>query len=74
MADFSSWSAENLVKFAFESSNKISEQEQQIRDLKSDLKACMEAYRKLNAMQKEETRHPRSAGFYITNNLGAGAQ
>lgn len=56
MADFGSWSAENLVKFAFESSNKISEQEQEIRHLRSDLKACMEAYRKLNAMQKEKNQ------------------
>ena len=48
---------ENLVKFAFEASEQIAEYESTIRALKSDLKACMDAYRKLNATisEKKET-------------------
>lgn len=48
MADFSTWKQENLVKFAFEASQLISDKETEIRGLKSDLKACMDAYRRLN--------------------------
>ena len=39
---------ENLVKFAFEASQEIADQEVKISHLKSDLKCCMEVYRKLN--------------------------
>jgi len=39
---------ENLVKFAFEASQEIADKEATIRHLKSDLKSCMDAYRKLN--------------------------
>lgn len=39
---------ENLVKFAFEASQLISEKEVEIQNLKSDLKTCMNAYRSLN--------------------------
>lgn len=57
MADFSTWKIENLVKFAFEASQEIADKEETIRHLRSDLKACMEAYRKLNATisEKKET-------------------
>lgn len=48
MADFSTWKMENLVKFAFEASQEIADKEATIRHLRSDLKACMNAYRKLN--------------------------
>lgn len=73
MADFSTWTQENLVKFAFEASEMIADKEVEIRGLKSDLKSCMEAYRKLNATIKEEAKHPRGAGFSINTNPGAGA-
>ena len=48
MADFSSWSKENLVKFAFEASQMIASQKAEIEYLQGDLKACIEAYRQLN--------------------------
>jgi hypothetical protein len=48
MADFSSWSKENLVKFAFEASQMIATQKVEIEYLQDDLKACMKAYRELN--------------------------
>lgn len=56
MTDFRTWTAENLAKFAFEASNKIAEQGMEIRHLKSDLKACMEAYRKLNARDQAQEK------------------
>lgn len=58
MADFSTWKQENLVKFAFEASELIADRESEIRVLKSDLKACMDAYRKLNLSihEKEKTK------------------
>ena len=73
MADFSSWTQDNLVKFAFEASQLIADKETEIRGLKSDLKSCMDAYRKLNATIEEKARHPRSAGFSTNTNPGAGA-
>lgn len=48
MADFGNWKQENLVKFAFEASQLIADKEVEIRGLKSDLKSCMDAYRRLN--------------------------
>lgn len=48
MADFSTWKQENLIKFAFEASQLISDKEAEIQNLKSDLKTCMNAYRTLN--------------------------
>ena len=68
MADFSSWTQENLVKFAFEASQLIADKETEIRGLKSDLKSCIESYRKLNATIKEEPRLNRSAGYSAENN------
>lgn len=68
MADFSTWTQENLVKFAFEASQLIADKETEIRVLKSDLKSCMDAYRKLNATIKEEARPDRSPGYSITDN------
>ena len=67
MADFKTWKMENLVKFAFEASQEIADQEVKISHLKSDLKCCMEAYRKLNKSINEtqtETRFNRSPGIY----------
>lgn len=48
MADFTTWKQENLIKFAFEASQLIADKEDEIQHLKSDLKTCMDAYRKLN--------------------------
>ena len=56
MADFSTWKQENLVKFAFEASELIAERETEIRELKSDLKACMDAYRRLNISIHEKEK------------------
>lgn len=67
MADFKTWKMENLVKFAFEASQEIADKEATIRHLKSDLKSCMDAYRKLNKSINEtqtETRFNRSPGIY----------
>lgn len=67
MADFKTWKMENLVKFAFEASQEIADQQEKIRHLKSDLKSCMNAYRELNKSineTKTETRLNRSPGIY----------
>lgn len=53
MADFSSWSQDNLIKFATESQLKLLQQEQEIRHLKQDLKDALEACRAL--MRKGES-------------------
>ena len=45
--DFQSWRLENLAKFAEEAYDKLREQHEEIEHLKLDLKAAMEAYRKL---------------------------
>ena len=55
--DFRAWSLENLAKFAFEATNKLSEQEKEIAFLRDDLKACMDAYRKLNVYGQEEVNN-----------------
>ena len=57
MADFSTWKQDNLVKFAFEASELIADREAEIRHLKSDLKACMDAYRKLNTSINEKEKN-----------------
>lgn len=56
MADFGNWKQENLVKFAFEASQLIADKETEIRNLKSDLKACMDAYRRLNTSIEAEEK------------------
>ena len=56
MADFGNWKQENLVKFAFEASQLIADKETEIRNLKSDLKACMDAYRRLNTSIETEEK------------------
>jgi len=58
MADFTTWKQENLVKFAFEASELIADKEAEIKHLKSDLKTCMDAYRRLNLSihEKEKTK------------------
>jgi len=54
MADFTIWKRENLVKFAFDSSQLIADKETEINHLKEDLKDCIEAYRRLNLSIHEE--------------------
>lgn len=74
MADFKTWKMENLVKFAFEASQDIADKEATIRHLRSDLKDCMDAYRKLNISINEtqkETRNSGSAGVGIKVDSGA---
>jgi hypothetical protein len=58
MADFTVWKRENLIKFAFESSQLIADREEEINHLKEDLKACINAYRELNLSihEKEKTK------------------
>ena len=45
MADFDSWSKDSLVRFAYDATHRMDEQKREIDDLRSDLKAAMEAYR-----------------------------
>ena len=47
MADFSSWSHENLAKFAQEAQLQILRQQQEIQHLRQDLKDALEACRAL---------------------------
>ena len=47
MADFSSWSHENLAKFATDAQLKLLQQERQIEHLKQDLKDALEACREI---------------------------
>lgn len=68
MADFKNWKQENLVKFAFEASQLIADKETEIRGLKSDLKSCLDAYRKLNATIEKEARPDRSSGHSVESN------
>jgi hypothetical protein len=77
MADFKTWKMENLVKFAFEASQEIADKEATIRHLKSDLKACMDDYRKLSQSineTKTETRFNRSPGRYDKVDPDAGVK
>lgn len=75
MADFKTWKMENLVKFAFEASQEIADQEVKIRHLKSDLKSCMDAYRKLNKSINEtqtETEFVRNSRLHPKIDTDAG--
>ena len=75
MADFRTWKMENLVKFAFEASQEIADKEIKIRHLKSDLKSCMDAYRKLNKSVNEtktKTGFDRGAELHDDVNRDAG--
>lgn len=47
MADFSSWDRSTLEQFARESQLKLVQQEQEINDIRRDLKAAIAAYRDL---------------------------
>lgn len=47
MADFSTWTQENLARFAAEATDKLQEQADRIQQLQSDLKDALDAYRAL---------------------------
>ena len=48
MPKFDAWSHANLVKFAEESYEKLQEQEDQLQQLRNDLKDALKAYRENN--------------------------
>lgn len=52
MANFNTWSTENLAKFAEEATAKMVTQDEYIQQLQRDLKDAIEAYRVL--MRKSE--------------------
>lgn len=47
MANFTTWTHENLVQFARDTTDKMVEQHEQIQQLQCDLKDAIEAYRAL---------------------------
>jgi len=46
--DFSTWDPKNLVKFCFEASQMLADQDKEIKGLREDLKAAIKAYREIN--------------------------
>lgn len=54
MADFTSWTRENLVKFCFEASEMLSEQDGEISTLREELKAAIRAYRYINTKENDK--------------------
>ena len=50
MADFTTWTQENLAKFAQDATDKMTEQNEQIQQLQCDLKDAIEAYRAIIRM------------------------
>ena len=53
MTNFETWDHAALVKFAVESRDKLVEQNDQIEQLKADLRTAIEAYRQLMRSQSE---------------------
>ena len=51
MANFTTWTQENLAQFAQEAVAKMTEQHEQIQQLQCDLKDAIEAYRVLIVTQ-----------------------
>jgi len=51
MTNFTTWTQENLAKFAQETVAKMTEQHEQIQQLQCDLKDAIEAYRALIVTQ-----------------------
>lgn len=51
MANFTTWTQENLAQFAQEATDKMTEQHEQIQQLQCDLKDAIEAYRSLIVTQ-----------------------
>ena len=54
MSNFSTWTQENLAKFAQEANDKMVEQNERIEQLQRDVKDAIEAYRAL--MRKAESQ------------------
>jgi len=52
--DFRAWKQENLAKLAFDLSQKIADQEAELRHMKSDLKTALAAYRELNRKKEND--------------------
>lgn len=50
MADFTTWTQENLAQFAQDATDKLAVQHEQIQQLQCDLKDAIEAYRALIRM------------------------
>jgi hypothetical protein len=53
MSNFTTWTQENLAKFAQEANDKMVEQNERIEQLQRDVKDAIEAYRAL--MRKAES-------------------
>jgi tellurite resistance protein len=53
MADFTKWSHETLVRFAAEATEKMHRQEEEIEQLRADLKMTQIAWRTAIAVAKE---------------------
>jgi hypothetical protein len=53
MADFNKWSHETLVKFAAEATEKLHQQEDEIKQLRTDLKMMQVAWRTAATVAKE---------------------
>jgi hypothetical protein len=51
MADFTTWTQDNLAQFAQDATDKMTEQHEQIQQLQCDLKDAIEAYRALIVTQ-----------------------
>tara|TARA_R110000868_G_scaffold173363_3_gene409475 strand:+ start:1208 stop:1399 length:192 start_codon:yes stop_codon:yes gene_type:complete len=51
MANFTTWTQENLAQFAQEAVAKMTEQHEQVQQLQCDLKDAIEAYRVLIVTQ-----------------------
>jgi hypothetical protein len=45
--DFASWQTETLIKFAHDAYDKMREQDDQLQQMRQDLKTALEAYRAL---------------------------
>jgi len=63
MTDFQRWEYNNLVRFATEANAKLTEQKEEIEQLKQDLRLAIDAYRRLICLSFTDS----------TGSIGAGA-
>jgi len=54
VADFSTWTRENLVKFCFDASEMLADQDGEISTLREELKAAIRAYRYINTKENDK--------------------
>jgi len=54
MSNFTTWTQENLAKFAQEANDKMVEQNERIEQLQRDVKDAIEAYRELMQMGESQ--------------------